>query len=482
MSPASLVIVGEVFLVLIVIAGFLFYYLNNLNNQLFEQNQKLKKSLKDEKRHAKGLRVKIQELTEKANQIQSEFDAYKAENDSSAEDKSSLQAEYQALQIQLTELETEKKKLDKQFSKLQKQAQKKQSQIDELEAQLESEKKKAISLQQEAHASNKDDDIDYESMYHDLRNSIAFNMEGGKDYLDVLKERLLENGNTEESDQLEALKERYNSVGEMVGLVSDVEFFNEEDDEAEKQRELEKINLAEGAVDEANRLLMEAQGQDKTVCDIGSNEQESLMFLRRDLSESNLMNQRLRSKLDKTTTQLMAFVKKARVFQAQKEQIKMHKATESQMHRNFVNLNAEFKQVSRKYKTLNSRNEILNAQLKSSLDNSEKVARLEEMTQQLEAKEQAMDRMIIEKDMLEQQFLTMSKESDIEAESSEALARLQSEHRLLEQQFMEVLNELDTEHKNETMADNGIALESEDKTDDVQEDLSGVEAVSQLEE
>jgi len=141
----------------------------------------------------------------------------------------------------------------------------------------------------------------------------------------------------------------------------------------------------------------------------------------------------------------MAFIKKARMFQAQKEQIKMHKATQNQMHRNFVNLSSDYKKISRKFKTLESKNEILNVQLANSSDDPEVLSKLEKLREQLEEKEKVMDRLVVEKEMVEQQFLSMSEEAQDENDSSQALDRLKSEHQLLEQQFLDVLSELDTE-------------------------------------
>lgn len=436
MSSTTLVIIGEVFLVLIGIGGFLFFYLNNLNNQLLDKNQSLRKNLKDEKRHAKGLRVQIQDLTEKLQTIEKEFQAYRDEQDAKAASSQDLEEEYQAIQIQIAELEKQNGSLKTKLASAETAVNARIMEVEELN-------NKVKKLESESKVAEVDAGIDYEQMYHDLRNSIAYNMSGGEGFLETLRERLVENGNVEESRRLEELKERYNSLGEMVGLVSEVELFDSPEDSSDKEDQ-EKIDYAQGTVDSANELLDEAQGFDKDVCEIGNNEAEMLKILRGDLGEANLMNKRLRGELDRTSTQLKAFIKKAQAFQVQKEQIKMHKATQSQMHRDFVKINTEYKTLQRKYKTLESRNEILANQMPSSIHDNEKVAQLADVRQQLEAKEQEMDRMIVERDMLEQQFINISKESNLQTDSNEKLKLLTQEHKLLEAQFLEVLGELNT--------------------------------------
>lgn len=435
MSSTTLIIIGEVFLVLVGIGGYLFFYLNNLNNQLFEKNQQLRDKLKDEKRHAKGLRIQIQDLNEKLQTIDKEFNQYREEHEAAAANSADIEQEYQAVQVQLAEIEAENEKLQTKVATQETQVNARVMEIDELNQKLEQ-------LESELTTAVDESGIDYEQMYHDLRNAIAYNMSGGEDYLETLRDRLAENGNVDDARNLEELKERYNSLGEMVGIVSEVELFD--DDGADEDKEaLGKIDDAEGSVDYANKLLQEAKDMEGTVCNISSNQDEQIKILRADLVKSNDMNQRLRSELDRMSMQLMAFIAKAKAFQSQKDQIRMHKATHSQMHRDWVKLNTEHKTLQRKFRTLESRNEILSAQMgnRSSHDN-EKVEQLADMRQKLEAKEHEMDRMIVERDMLEAQFISMSQESSLEAESSEQLKRLKQEHKLLESQFMEVLTEL----------------------------------------
>lgn len=419
MSAASLIITGEIFLVLLVIGGGVFYYLNSLNTQLVQNNESLKQKLKEEKKHLKALRERIQELTDK-------LSAQKEQLLTLAEKESQLSQ----LETQCSTLETELSDAQSSYSLLQSQLNDALNTIQE---------KESAEASKVADSGTK---TDYEEMYYDLKNSIAYNMEGGGNYLDILKERLRDNGNIEESQNIEQLKERYNSISQVVGIVSDVEMFNQEEEPPDT---LENIRFAEGAVDQANSLLKDIASRKNRDLEKGESEQDSVILLKAELGEVNLIKDKLETELEKSAAQLMAFVAKARLFQAQKDQIKMHKATEAQLHRNFVNLNAEYKLLARKHKTVDARNEVLNIQLKKMLEDDEAVSRIESMREDLEQKEQEIDRLSIEKEMLEQQYIMMSDDFSEEAESSDALERLRSEHELLEGQFMEVLNELKTE-------------------------------------
>ncbi|TQV86624.1 hypothetical protein [Aliikangiella coralliicola] len=428
MSASGLIIIGEVFLVLVGIGGFLFYYLNNLNNELRSSNDKLREKLKDEKRRAKGLRVKIQDQNKTIVELEKKIENIDGRSDSSQQALTELESEYQSVQQQLEELENSNQNL--------------QQQLSNLEKELESSHKKAQQLESEL---NRSDDENYEELYYDLKNSIAYNMSGGDQVLDVLRDRLRENGNLAESEKLAELKERYNSLGEMVGIVSEVELFVDIDEE-EEENELEKIEEAESISSDVNDTLKAAKALEESSGKMLESKEQEVAKLTSELVEALAMNKKLSGDLEITNNQLLAFVAKARTFQAQKEQIKMHKATQNQMHRNFVNLNADYKQLTRKHKTLEARNEMLAAQLRNSSEDNETINKLEVLRSQLEDTEKVMDRLIIEKEMLEQQFLTVSEESLVHSESTKALERLTSEHQLLEQQFLEVLNELDADH------------------------------------
>lgn len=434
MSTSGVVIVGQIFLVLIAIAGVLLYYLNNLNDELQSTLNHLREKLRDEKRHSKGLHIKIQEQHNQINSLQARIDADK---DSVASAKTSLrdlEREYEALQQQI-------QKQEKSLKFTQNKLEQSQQALDQALQTIETLK----SERQDAKRSSPENN--YEELYHDLKNAIAYNMSGGEEVLDILRERLRENGNFHDSDKLSELKERYNSLGEMVGRLEEVELFGESQLE-EDTDELAEINAAESLLKEAEALLNESQlfvAPDSAA--LAELQQDQAEMLRK-LEESYQNNRTMKQQLDVVTRQLMAFVAKARLFQAQKEQIRMHKATQNQMHRNFVSLSNEHKTLNRKYKNLQAENKILQAQVLSDEDNPVLVKKLESLRAQLEEKEAVMDRLKIENEMLEQQFLTISKESNFQQESADALARLTSEHQLLEQQFLEVLQELEGQSAN----------------------------------
>ena len=428
MSQPNLIIIGEVFLALVCGAGFLFYFLNNLNNQLHDNNESLKKKVEDEKRNVKGLRVKIQDQIKKITSLEQQLKSNVDGVESTAKEYKSLKKKYQSAQVHIKSQEKENKQLSNKISSLQKNKTSLQEKIQQLEAEL--------SSKQESNKEN------FEELYHDLKNSVAYNMSGGSQILGTLKERLIENGNFDEGEKLSELKERYNSLGEMIGAGDNVVLFDQVPEKNDDEY-LEKIQEAEGLVNEANETLKQAEllkEISKEGYDTSQEEVKKLLF---ELDEVSLVNNKLKDDLNKTSDQLSEFIKKARLFQAQKEQIKMHKATQNQMHNNYVNLSSDFKQLSRKFKTLEARNEILNSQVKNSSENPEVIDKLDELRAQLEEKEKIMDRLVVEKEMVEQQFLSISEDSNLEAESGQALERLQSEHQLLEQQFLEVLTELD---------------------------------------
>jgi len=432
------VIIGQVFLVLVGIAGALLYYLNNLNNDLQLSIEQLKERLSDEKRHAKGLRIKIQDQAKKLAELEESMaKEEKAESDLK-EKYQALESEYQAIQKQIEALE---KQLKKEESK----GKKSLSKIESLETENTELSEKVDSLNKElANLNKKESDKDFEAMYYDLKNAVAFNMNGGDQVLDTLRERLLENGNMLESDQLSELKERYNSIGEMIGVVDDVVIFaEEEDDEETIDKDSQQIDSAEDTIKQVEQTLESIQNLEAEEVEVMETGDETAIELSKKLSEAHLLNKQLKQDLNVTTNQLMAFVQKAKLFTAQKEQIKMHKATQNQMHRNYVSLSNDHKLLQRKLKNTEAENKILAAQTDNA--NPEMIKKLEDLRSRLDEKESEMDRLKVENEMLEQQFLSISEESNIHAETESALDRLTSEHQLLEQQFLEVLGELERE-------------------------------------
>ncbi|WP_196137387.1 hypothetical protein [Aliikangiella sp. G2MR2-5] len=447
MSTSSVVILGQVFLVLIVVAGALLYYLNNLNNELQDAIESFREKLKDEKRHSKGLRIKVQEQIRTIESLQRLLDSEKSKDSDLSKQLEEIAAEYEELQAVLAKLEKSESKLSKKLKDseqseelLKETLDSLKSRLNELEDKLEEQNTSVLdnTLMTDV------EEVNYEELYHELKNAIAFNMTGGEQVLDVLRSRLLENGNYSESEQLGQLKERYNSIGEMVGVVDDVTIFSDEQADSKTNEEAEaEIDQAEASLEQANKTIKQAEAF--TTSNLKENEslEEQINLLTGKLSEALKIKDKLKKDLSITSEQLMAFVAKAKVFHAQKEQIRMHKATQNQMHRNYVGLSNEHKELSRKYRNLEARNKLLQVQAESQNVDPELVNKLEGLRSKLEEKESIMDRLKVENEMLEQQFLKISKESTVADETAQALARLTSEHQLLEQQYLEVLNELD---------------------------------------
>lgn len=420
------IIIGEVFLLLFAVGGYLIFSLLSFNSDLNESNSDLSKKLKNAKSRAKGLRVKIQELTSKIVQLEK-----KLNQDSN--DAHTLQDEIQseengALKQQIDKFTKENSKIRKNNESLAKD-------LKNAEAALKNQTKKSEKIE-----SSKEN---YKELYYDLKSTIAYNMTGGEQAIDLLRDRLAENGNVAESEQIDLLKERYNSIGTMVGIVEDVEIFGSDEALKQEEAELKVIEQAEELVNGVQQSLADAQGFTKIDRSDLVFSQEEMDLLIKDLDKAVQIKERLAGDLEKTSSQLKAFITKAQMFQAQKEQIKMHKATEAQLHRNLTNMGGDYRQLSRRFKTLESRNEVLNAQLKRTANDDELIGKLGSLRSDLENKEESMDRLILEKEMLEQQFMLMSEESDIELESSKTLERLEAEHQLLEQQFLELLKEIE---------------------------------------
>ena len=436
MSTSGIVIIGQIFLVLVGVAAALLYYLNNLNNDLQLTIEQLREKLKDEKRHAKGLRVKIQDQAKRLTELEEAIVSDEQAESDLKEKYNSLESEYEAIQSQIESLENQlqkekssNKKSAADLQSLQEKNQTLNERIDDLSNELS--KSKA-----------NEDGKDYESLYYDLKNAIAFNMNGGDRVLDTLRERLIENGNMAESDKLSELKERYNSIGVMVGVADNVVIFAEEDEEEEEtEKENKQIDNAEDMIKQVGQTLESIGDLESESVEIISSGDEQAIELSKRLSEAHNLNKQLKEDLNVTTNQLMAFVQKAKLFAAQKEQIKMHKATQNQMHRNYVSLSNDNKVLQRKLKNVETENQILAARTDKS--DPELISKLEKLRSQLENKESEMDRLKVENEMLEQQFLSISEESNLHSETESALDRLTSEHQLLEQQFLEVLGELE---------------------------------------
>ena len=423
MSSSNLVILSEILLILFVGIAYLFYQLNKLNDQLLHKNDALISNLKDEKRNTKGLKVKIQEQKKSLVCLQNEINQLTEEIKPREKKLKQLDAECYSQQLEINTLIKE---------------------IEQLKGDLSTTKKSLVStnklnrqLQLEQVTSQANTSEDYEEMYFDLKNSIAYNMVGGDQVLDALRERLQENGNIDEGEKLAELKERYNSLGGMLGNFA-------ESGSNSEINEQEKIIYAENLVNSAQETLNQAEALSEGGNTDVSESELQVDKLVEELDQVMLMNDKLREDLEKTTAQLNVFISKARLFQSQKEQINMHKATQTQMHKNFVNLSSDYKMMSRKFKSLEAKNDVLTAQLANASDDPEVLGKLEKLREKLEVKEDMMDRMLVEKDMVEQQFLLISEESQEQADSSQALERLKSEHQLLEQQFLDVLSELDS--------------------------------------
>lgn len=425
----QVLIILEVFLVLLGVAGYFFYTLFSLNKRLGEKNESLKGKLANAKSRAKGLRVQIQEQNKTIKKLEAEV-AKKVEIKQKHIDKLEKLEQLKDAAQQAAENEKNKNK------ELQKNSHELKEQIEELIAQtnqLEKSQKKN---------SSKIEDDKYKELYHDLKNTVAYTMSGGEQALDMLRDRLEENGNLAASEELDKFKERYQSVGGMVGLVDDVEIFDE--DEIESEAEVREIESAENLADSVDESLAKAQRITRLDSSNLEFTQQEMDRIVQKLNEVTNVKESLTTDLDKTASQLRVFISKAHLFQAQKEQIRMHKGTQKQLHRNLSNLGNDYRQLSRRFKTLEARNDILNAQIKNSTQDKESVEKLKQLREQLEQKEETMDRLILEKEMIEQQFVVMSEEADINQESSDALERLEAEHQLLEGQFLELLKELES--------------------------------------
>ncbi len=422
------IIIGEIFLALFAIGGYLVFYLLSLNSELDEKNTSISRKLRNAKSRAKGFRVQIQELNGKIAQLESQVQVGQQGDNELKTNLKAIEKENQSLEKKITKLIVEKNKAKDQLksSKIE---------IKALESKLKAKKRESDKTE-----NSKDN---YKELYYDLKNSIAYNMSGGEQAIDLLRDRLAENGNREESEQVDLLKERYNSIGTMVGLVEDVELFHSSNTDNQEDLELKAIENAEGLVEGIRHRLEQAENfEHRDTADLVFSQQE-MDLLVKELQQVIQLKEDLTSDLDKTSSQLRAFVSKARMFQAQKEQISMHKATEAQMHRNLTTLGNDYRQLSRRFKTLEARNEILNTQIKRSTDDDDLIEKLSDLRSRLEGKEEKMDRLQLEKEMLEQQFMLMSAESDIELESSKTLERLEAEHQLLEQQFLELLKDFE---------------------------------------
>jgi chromosome segregation ATPase len=428
----QILIIGEVFLVLLGVSAYFFYSLFSLNKQLTEKNETLKAKLSDARSRMKGLRAQIQSQNKKIKKLE-------AEATKKAETKQKHQQKMEQL-VELKEKAQESEisakqdlsKLKQQFDKLCSESEIQQQKLDKHTKDKDKERARQVIVQEEEN---------FRELYYDLKNSIAYSMSGGEQALELLRNRLAENGNTEASDELGKFKERYSSVGGMVGLVDDVVIYDEED--VEIDADMKEIERAESLMQQVEDSLTSAQDMDDfDRSNLEFTQQEMDRILNR-LDEVTRVKEALTSDLDKTSLQLRAFISKAHVFQAQKEQIRMHKDTEKQLHRNLANLGNDYRQLTRQFKTLEARNDILGAQLKNSSQDKESIEKLTQLRGELEETEKSMDLLRLEKEMLEQQFLMMSKEMDFEEESSETLERLEAEHELLEQQFLDLLKELE---------------------------------------
>jgi len=249
-SGSNLVIVGEILFVFVGGAAFLFYQLNKLNDQLQHKSDSLKDKVKDEKRNAKGLRVKIQEQNKSLAKLQNEIEQQAADNVPQENKYRELEKDYISLKSKFDTLQKENDKLKGDLSKNRKL--------------IESSNKKINQLQSEQGAQANKNSDDYEELYFDLKNSIAYNMTGGDQVLDTLRERLRDNGNVEEGEKLAELKERYNSLGGMVGSVSDVEIFVDSDPN-KGESEQKKIEYAEELVSSAKETLKQADLLDAAI-------------------------------------------------------------------------------------------------------------------------------------------------------------------------------------------------------------------------
>ena len=75
--------------------------------------------------------------------------------------------------------------------------------------------------------------------------------------LDILRDRLEENGNTEASKQLDELKDRYHSITGIVGVASSVELFEED----KVEQSFNNLHMANSVMEQANKLLLDTETQ-----------------------------------------------------------------------------------------------------------------------------------------------------------------------------------------------------------------------------
>jgi chromosome segregation ATPase len=431
----QVLIVIEIFLVLLGVSAYLFYKLFYLNNSLKQANETLTHKLKDAISRNKGLRVQIKELKQQITDLEKERSS----------DRENDQAEIAKLLEKNDKMAKQKDTAQEAANFAIKQRNEMKNHVDEVKKELQALKNQQSS-QSAQDQTEKNEGENYKEMYHDLKNSIAYSMSGGEQVLDELRNRLEENGNVSASEDLDKFKERYSSLGEMVGLVVDVELFDE--DEKESETELKELAAAEDVIGSVEESLLSAQSYsnfDPSTLQFTKEEMDRIV---KQLDEVSKIKDRLAGDLEKTSTQLRAFIAKAQMFQAQKEQMRMHKNSQQQLHRNFSKLSSDHREITRKYKNLENRNEILTAQVKNSDQisgqGSEQVEKLNELRKNLETSEASMERLILENEMLEQQFMMMSKDADFELTSSKALERLTDEHKLLESQFFNLLEEFES--------------------------------------
>lgn len=429
----SIIITIEIFIALLGLSAYFLYSLLLMNKNLRQQKEALLYRLKDVNSRLNGMRVQIQKQN-------SEIKRFKIASKNKPLEKSLTDTAGGPLSIEQMKrqkrnadqaAEHEKKKrvdLENMKSAL-------QNQLKQLEKKIENEKK--------SRESGEKLDKSYKELFYDLKNSIAYNMTGGDHTLDILRKRLIKNGNVEASQELDALKERYNQLGEMVGLVSEVEIYDEADDIDETKAELMEIENAESLVDEMDKSLEKASSGgviDTSNLEFTKEQMEKIVI---ELENTTEVKNNLAQNLDKTANQLRAFIAKAHMFQSQKEQIRLHKGTEKRLHQNIANISNDYSQLGHRYKALESKLQLDNQQA----NNDESLEKLNQLKDDLEIKEDEMLRLNLEKDMVVQQFMALSKEADTEADSSQSLKLLESEHKLLEQQFFEILKELEAYEK-----------------------------------
>ena len=220
----QVLIVIEIFLVLQGVSAYLFYKLFYLNNSLKQANETLTHKLKDAISRNKGLRVQIKELKQQITDL---------EKDRSS-DRENDQAEIAMLLEKNDKMAKQKDTAQEAANFAIKQRNEMKNHVDEVKKELQALKNQQSS-QSAQDQTEKNEGENYKEMYHDLKNSIAYSMSGGEQVLDELRNRLEENGNVSASEDLDKFKERYSSLGEMVGLVVDVELFDEDEKESENK-------------------------------------------------------------------------------------------------------------------------------------------------------------------------------------------------------------------------------------------------------